>query len=144
MERDKLLAAASQRPLNQEELLALNESLPGLDKTLGIRYTHIGPDKVRTALRVGPHLLQLVGLVNGGVYCAIGESAASVAAMVNTGGPVVGVNNSTDLISSVRTGVIEAETSVLQSGRRTQITVVDMTHEGKLVARTTLRTMSVG
>ena len=144
MNLQDLLATAAQRPLTQEELLSLNESIQGLDKTLGMRYTHISDGRVRSVLRVGPHLLQPVGLVNGGVYCAIGESTASVAAMVATGGPVVGVNNNTDLISSVRSGLIEAEARALQTGRRTQIWVVDMTNEGRLVARTTLRTMPVG
>lgn len=138
------LVTATQRPLTQDELLAVNEMNQGLDKTLGLRYTHISNGLVRSVLRVGPHLSQLVGLVNGGVYCSIAESTGSVASMVSVGRPVVGVNNSTDFIASVDSGVIEVTATPLQAGRRTQVWVVDMTNEGRLVARTTLRTLPVG
>ncbi len=144
MDLQDYLATATQRPLTQDELLAVNEANQGLDKTLGLRYTHVSNGLVRIALRVGPHLTQIVGLVNGGVYCAIAESTASVASMVSLGRPVVGVNNSTDFISSVDGGLIEATATPLQAGRRTQVWIVDMTHEGRLVARTTLRTLPVG
>lgn len=134
-------AADSPEGLNVAELASINDSLQGLDATLGIRYTHIASGKVTAELPVAEHLLQPVGLVNGGVYCSLAESVGSVAGMVIAGGPVAGINNNTDFISSVRAGVINAEATALQTGRRTQLWQIRMTHQGELVARTTLRTM---
>lgn len=134
-------AADSRDGLNATDLANINDELQGLDATLGIRYTHVASGKVTAELPVAQHLLQPVGLVNGGVYCALAESVGSLAGMVMAGGPVVGVNNNTDFISSVRAGVISAEATPLQTGRRTQLWQILMTHRGELVARTTLRTM---
>lgn len=143
MNIDDVIAQASSNPagLNDQELKELNESVAGLDAALGVRYTHVSTQKVRSVLHVASHHLQVAGLVNGGVYASIAESTGSVAGMVVAGGPVVGVNNNTDLISSVRAGVIEAEATPIQTGRTTQVWQILMTHREKLVARSTLRTM---
>lgn len=136
-----LLSAAAQNPLDQATLAELNESITGLDQALGIRYTHVAAGLVRTVLHVNAQHLQVAGLVNGGVYASIAESTGSVAGMVAAQKPVVGVNNSTDFISSVRAGVIEAEATPIQVGRRTQLWQIEIRHREKLVARSTLRTM---
>lgn len=143
MDMSSLMAIAHERALTADELAVMNNNDVGLSATLGVRWTHVSKDSVRCVLHVGSRHLQPAGLVNGGVYCSIGESAGSIAGMAAAGKPVVGVNNSTDFISSVRSGVIEAEATPLQLGRRTQLWVVEMTHKGKLMARTTLRTMVI-
>src|SRR5699024_3885747 len=68
----------------------------GFGGGIGLEYGEVGPDKVVTTVKVGPHLFQPFGLVHGGVYCAIAEEVASVAGAVWLGGEgrVVGVNNS--------------------------------------------------
>lgn len=138
-------AAASDEGLDAAGLEEFNAANAGLDATLGIRYTHLAPDRVTVELPVTEQLLQPAGLVNGGVYCALAESAGSLAGVLAAGGtPVVGVNNNTDFIAPVSSGVIVAEATPVQVGRRTQIWQVDMTHRGKLVARSTLRTMVTG
>ncbi len=135
-------AASSPAGLDAAELEELNAVNTGLDAALGIRYTHVAADRVTTELPVTEKLLQPAGLVSGGVYCSLAESTGSVAGMVAAGGaPVVGVNNSTDFIAPVRSGVIVAEATAVQTGRHTQLWQVLMTHRNKLVARTTLRTM---
>lgn len=141
MELFDYLGLAADKPMDQATLAHINESATGLDKALGTRYTHIENGLVRSVLHVNSQHLQLVGLVNGGVYAAMAESTGSVASMVAAQKPVVGVNNSTDFISSVRAGVIEAEATPIQVGRRTHLWLVEMRHREKLVARTTLRTM---
>ena len=143
MKLDEILTAAAHAPLGNTALQQINEATAGLDAALGIRYLHVAHGRVRTALHVASHHLQPAGLVNGGVYCALAESTASLAGMVVAGGPVVGVNNDTDFISAVKAGVIEAEATPIQLGRRTQLWQVEMRHRDKLVARATLRTMPV-
>lgn len=142
MDLQELTQAAAVDGLNATQLALLNDQLGGLEKNLGIRFTRLGPVGAEAQLPVAEHLLQPVGLVNGGAFSALGESVGSIAGLVAAGGhPVVGVNNSTDFIASVRAGVIEAVAEPVQLGGRTQLWQVTMTHEGRLVARTTLRTM---
>jgi 1,4-dihydroxy-2-naphthoyl-CoA hydrolase len=119
----------------------LNTANQGLDPHLGIRYTAITREQVAAELPVAEHLLQPAGLVNGGVFAALAESVGSLAGVIAAGAPVVGVNNSTDFIAGVSQGVIEATTAPIQTGRRTQLWEITMRNEGRLVARTTLRTM---
>ncbi|WP_293951755.1 PaaI family thioesterase [uncultured Corynebacterium sp.] len=140
-----LAKIAVERPLSTEELGMLNNGNFGLDRTLGLRYVDVGPDKVVSELRVTAKHLQPAGLVNGGVYCAIAESTASTAGIIfGRGKPVVGVNNNTDFIAAVKDGIIRAEATSIQRGGRTQVWQVLCTHNGELVARTTLRTMILG
>ena len=139
-----LLALAHERPLNHQELMLINENSIGYDATIGIRYTHISRGEVRATVRVTPSLLQPWGLVNGGVYCSIAESVGSIAGVVQAGEVVVGVNNNTDFIKSVTNGTIEAHATPIQAGRRSQIWNIELHHEGKLVALSKLRTMTLG
>lgn len=142
MTMEEILACAADRALSSEELASLNEANSGLDRTLGLRYTTIEPGRVVAELHVASKHLQPAGLVNGGVYASLAESTASLAGMVSARGrAVVGVNNNTDFISSVRSGVITAEATAIQLGGRTQVWQVLCTHRGELMSRTTLRTM---
>ncbi|APT94980.1 thioesterase [Corynebacterium stationis] len=141
---DELLKAAHERPLNSQELLMINENTIGLDAVLGLRYTHISRGEVRAMVRVNPTLLQPWGLVNGGVFSSIAESVGSLAGVVMAGEVVVGVNNNTDFIKSVTQGIIEARATPIQAGRRSQIWNIELHHEGKLVALSKLRTMTLG
>lgn len=133
--------AGSGKALNQEQLDTLNDNNVGLDKLFGLRYTQVADGRVRARLEVGPQHLQPAGLVNGGVFSAMAESVGSLAGVIAAGAPAVGVNNTTDFIDSVRGGVIEAKATPVQLGGRTQLWEILMTNEGRLVARSTLRTM---
>lgn len=137
------LLRAAKEPINQQTLDQFNEAAQGIDGLLGLRYTHVSNGLVRSELPVKPHLFQPAGMVNGGVFASMAESAGSIASMVAAGAPVVGVNNSTDFIGAVRSGTIQAEATPIQIGRRTHLWQIEMTREGKLVARTVLRTMPV-
>lgn len=141
---DELLKTAHERALNSNELALINDNLIGFDAQLGLRYTHITRGEVRAMVRVSPSLLQPWGLVNGGVYCSIAESVGSIAGVVQAGEVVVGVNNNTDFIKPVTTGIIEAHATPIQTGRRSQIWNIELTHQGKLVALSKLRTMTLG
>jgi len=127
--------------LDAAQLERLNARADGLSAHLGIRYTELADARARAELPVGGHLLQPVGLVNGGAFCALAESVGSLAGIAAAGAPVVGVNNDTDFISSVREGVIEATATPIQLGRSTQLWEILMHNNGRLVARSTLRTM---
>lgn len=135
------LELAAQRPLQQEELAQVNDSVPGPDAALGIRYTHIAKGEVRSQIRVNSSHFQPWGVVNGGVYCLLAESAASLGGVIAAGAPAVGVNNDTNFIKSVSSGVIEATATPVQLGGRTHLWRVDMHVDGTLVATSQVRLM---
>jgi 1,4-dihydroxy-2-naphthoyl-CoA hydrolase len=118
------------------------------DAELGLRFTELGPDRARAQLEVKPKLLQPMGLVHGGVYCSIIESMASVAAFTwfnsdsgpGTGGNVVGVNNNTDFLRSIGSGMVYGVAEPIHRGRRQQLWLVTITDDkDRVVARGEVR-----
>jgi 1,4-dihydroxy-2-naphthoyl-CoA hydrolase len=115
------------------------------DKELGLAFTEISPDRTRAQLDVVPKLQQPMGIVHGGVYCSIVESLASVAAYTwlnanGGGGSVVGVNNNTDFLRAIGSGMIYGTAIPIHRGRRQQlwqVTIVDS--DDRLVARGQVR-----
>ena len=116
------------------------------DAELGLRFIELTPDGARAQLEVTPKLLQPMGLVHGGVYCSMIESMASVAAYTwlnspeNGGGNVVGVNNNTDFLRSIGSGMVYGSAEPIHRGRRQQLWLVTITDPGdRTVARGQVR-----
>jgi 1,4-dihydroxy-2-naphthoyl-CoA hydrolase len=114
------------------------------DNELGLVFTELNPDGARAQLEVQPKLLQPMGIVHGGVYCAMVESMASVAAwtwiQANGGGAVVGVNNNTDFLRAIGTGTVYGAATPVHRGRRQQLWLVTITDvDDRLVARGQVR-----
>ncbi|BBX61543.1 esterase [Mycobacterium saskatchewanense] len=115
------------------------------DTELGLRFTEVTPDGARAELEVQPKLLQPMGLVHGGVYCSMVESMASVSAYTwlnahGGGGNVVGVNNNTDFLRSIGSGMVYGATEPIHRGRRQQLWLVTITDDkDRLVARGQVR-----
>lgn len=88
------------------------------------------------------------GVVHGGVYATIIESAASVAAsaaVVDRGQFAVGVNNSTDFLRSTTGCRAAVAAEPLQQGRTQQLwlVVITDTGSGKVLARGQVRLQNV-
>ena len=88
------------------------------------------------------------GVVHGGVYCTVVESAASIgasAAVADRGQFAVGVNNSTDFLRPVQTGRVDVVAEPIQQGRTLQLWLVTLTRadDGKTVARGQVRLQNV-
>ncbi|ORX16275.1 PaaI family thioesterase [Mycobacterium szulgai] len=114
------------------------------DTQLGLQFTELSPDGARAQLEVKPNLLQPMGLVHGGVYCSMIESMASVAAFTwlaaNGGGEVVGVNNNTDFLRSISSGMVYGRAEPVHRGRRQQLWLVTITDDDdRVVARGQVR-----
>lgn len=122
---------------------AMNEADRGyFTDFIGLRYTEITPDRVRAEWSVTPNLHQPAGIQNGGVYCTVVETLASVAGGVWFGerGTVVGVNNNTDFLRAVREGLLRGEATPIHRGRSQQLWVVVITDEqDRVVARGQVR-----
>ena len=95
----------------------------GFDEHIGLKIIAVGPDGGRAQLQITDKLLQPWGIVHGGVYCAIIESLASISGHVwlsqHGGGTVVGVNNNTDFLRAVGSGLVHAESTPLHRGQLT-------------------------
>lgn len=119
-------------------------SCNGLDKLIGIDLVEATPERAVSITSVRPELHQAFGVVHGGVYAAIVESLASIAANVWLGldGEIraVGVSNQTDFIRAVREGSLRAEATPLQRGRMLQVWQVAVTDDqGRLCAHGKVR-----
>jgi uncharacterized protein (TIGR00369 family) len=114
------------------------------DTELGLRFTKLTADGARAQLEVTPKLLQPMGLVHGGVYCSMVESMASAAAFTwlatRGGGNVVGVNNNTDFLRSINSGMVYGTAEPIHRGRRQQLWLVTITDStDRMVARGQVR-----
>jgi 1,4-dihydroxy-2-naphthoyl-CoA hydrolase len=127
-----------------DAILPQNFTAP-FDNELGLRFTELSPDGARAELEVHPKLLQPMGLVHGGVYCSMIESMASVSAYTwlnarGDGGNVVGVNNNTDFLRSIGSGMVYGAAEPIHRGRRQQLWLVTITDaEARVVARGQVR-----
>lgn len=116
----------------------------GFDNEIGLTYLELTPDGVRARLQIHDRLLQIAGIVHGGVYCSIIESVASVSGGIwlaeHGGGIVVGVNNNTDFLRAISSGTVTAESTPIHRGRRQQLWLVTITDDNdRVVARGQVR-----
>ncbi|WP_165165209.1 PaaI family thioesterase [Corynebacterium qintianiae] len=128
-------------PLSDEELAGVNSTNRGLAETLGIRISYVDGERTEGYVDVTPDHHQITGIANGGLYCAIGETLGSIAAVAASGAVAVGMNNNTDLLGSVAEGRIDAVALPVHVGKSTHLWRVEMYHEAKLVATTNLKLM---
>jgi 1,4-dihydroxy-2-naphthoyl-CoA hydrolase len=114
----------------------------GFIKLVGVRVAEASGDRVVLTCPVTPDLHQPFGLVHGGVYATLAETAASVGGSLWFGdqGKVVGVSNHTDFLRAVRRGELRAEATPLSRGRTTQLWQVEIADEqGRLIAHAKVR-----
>ncbi len=137
----------------QDEVVS---ELPGADLTAasafvaasGFRTTEVSGTRVTGHVELGPDQHTPWGVVHGGVYCTIVESAASIGASVAVaahGQFAVGVNNNTDFIRAMTAGRVDVVAEPIQQGRTQQLWQVLITRaeDGKLVARGQVRLQNV-
>ncbi|MBV9293574.1 MAG: PaaI family thioesterase [Frankiales bacterium] len=113
---------------------------------LGIELVEATADRVVYTCPVAEHLLQPYGIVHGGVYCSIVETAASVAGAIWFGdrGHVVGVSNNTNFIRAHREGTLTATATPLQRGRTQQLWQVEIVDgQQRLIAHGQVRLANI-
>jgi uncharacterized protein (TIGR00369 family) len=128
-----------------EAIDVANVPVAPFNELLGMTVDHLDPERVVVTLPVKPELLQPFGIVHGGVYCAMVETAVSYGAVVAAeGAQMVGVSNHTDFLRATRDGVLHGEARRLQMGRTTQLWEVSITDDKeRLVAHGRVRLMKV-
>jgi uncharacterized protein (TIGR00369 family) len=112
---------------------------------MGLVIESATPGRVTATLVVDPEKhMQPVGLVHGGVFASIGETLASMGAVIDAmaaGKNAAGMENHTSFIRSVSGAArLTAVAEALHRGRTTQSWEVRITdEEGRLVARSYVR-----
>jgi 1,4-dihydroxy-2-naphthoyl-CoA hydrolase len=114
----------------------------------GFEVTEISGAKVTGYVDLGPDQHTPWGVVHGGVYCTVIESAASIgasAAVLDRGQFAVGVNNQTDFLRPMSTGRVDVLAEPVQQGRTLQLWLVTLTRadDGKPIARGQVRLQNV-
>ncbi len=120
---------------------------PAFVSAMGLTDTEVSGTRVTGRAELGPQHHTPWGVVHGGVYCAIVETAASIGAsraVQEQGMFSVGVNNSTDFIRSMTAGRVDVVAEPVQQGRTQQLWQVSLTREdGKLVAQGRVRLQNI-
>jgi uncharacterized protein (TIGR00369 family) len=123
----------------------------GLDAVLGVQWDEMSPTRVRARLVIDERHLQPYGIVHGGVYATVAESAASVgaamsAATFDPANGAVGLENHTTFLRAVGAGTeVTIEATPLHAGRRTQAWQVSIREasSGRELATSRVRLMVV-
>jgi 1,4-dihydroxy-2-naphthoyl-CoA hydrolase len=113
----------------------------------GLAVTEVTGTRVTGYVALGPQHHTPWGVVHGGVYASVIESAASVgasAAVADRGQFAVGVNNSTDFLRPMSDGRLDVLAEPVQQGKTLQLWLVTLVREdGKIVARGQVRLQNV-
>jgi 1,4-dihydroxy-2-naphthoyl-CoA hydrolase len=116
-------------------------------RILGLRFEEMGLTRVVASFETGPDHHQPWGLVHGGVFTAVIETAATTGAFYavkDRAQLAVGVNNMTDFLRPYRQGRLKAVAEPLQQGKTQQLWQVLVTREdGKTVARGQVRLQNI-
>ena len=113
---------------------------------VGMTLVEADGDKVVLTCVIRPELHQPYGILHGGVYCSIVETAASLGAALWLGdrGYVVGVANTTNFIRATREGTLTATATPLQRGRTQQLWQVEiLDDQGRLAAHGQVRLANI-
>jgi 1,4-dihydroxy-2-naphthoyl-CoA hydrolase len=110
--------------------------------------TEADGSRVTGHVDLGPDQHTPWGVVHGGLYCSVVESAASIGAslaVADRGQFSVGVNNNTDFVRPMTAGRLDVVAEPIQQGRTLQLWQVVLTRseDGKLVARGQVRLQNV-
>ena len=114
----------------------------------GLELTEVTGTRVAGSIDLGPQHHTPWGVVHGGVYCTVVESAASIGAstaVVERGQFSVGVSNQTDFLRPMTAGRLDVVAEPVQQGKTLQLWLVTLTRadDGKIVARGQVRLQNV-
>lgn len=102
----------------------MNGLIAGYNRAMELHFQCATTEEVVAELPIGPQHLQPYGLVHGGVYCGMVETACSTGAALNAlqnGQSTVGLDNNTSFLRAVRRGTLTVRAVPLARGRRTHV-----------------------
>ena len=128
-----------------KEVIKAKNFLPDtFDHLIGHSIVEIKENYVETKLKINKSHLQPFGLVHGGIYSTMAESAISYAASINQEAMWAGVNNNTDFIASATEGTLILKAKPIKLGKRSQLWEAEIYNNEKLCSKTTVRLSNLG
>ena len=124
----------------------IHATAAGWIQALGLELAEVTADSVVAHWDIDARHLQPQGIVHGGVYASVVETCCSVGAATASppGKVVVGIENHTSFIRSVREGRLSARAAPLHAGRRAQLWECNISDAaGRLIATGRVRLMCV-
>ena len=126
-------------PPTKEELIAfMKERDPHtVLHVLGVRAVQTDAECSVVEVDVSERLFQHAGIVHGGVYVLLAESAASMAAALTVDVSrfrVAGQEISASHVRASTQGTLRAEARPIHKGRTSIVYTIDVTNDGKLVS----------
>ncbi len=118
-----------------------NDTFDGL---IGHKLVRLEENYVETKLEINESHLQPFGLVHGGVYSAMAESAISYGASINHKSIWAGINNNTDFIASATKGTLILKAKPIKLGKRSQLWEAEIFNDDTLCAKSTVRMSNLG
>lgn len=104
-----------------------------LEGVLGIEWLELTAEHGRARFTVSDQLRQPMGIVHGGVYCAVAESLASIAtarAVWEEGGFAMGMSNQASFLRPVVEGVVEVTARRRHAGEREWLWEIEFRDSG--------------
>ena len=114
------------------------------DDLIGHKLIKLEENYVETYLEINDSHRQPFGLVHGGVYSAMAESAISYGASINQKSIWAGVNNNTDFIASATDGILVLKAKPIKLGKRSQLWEAEIFNKKILCAKSTVRMTNLG
>jgi uncharacterized protein (TIGR00369 family) len=96
----------------------------GFSKLIGIEFLESGAERARGRVEVTDGLLQIYGIVHGGVYAALAETICSWAtaeAVADDGMAAIGQSNQASFLRPIASGHVNADAVAKHRGRTTWI-----------------------
>jgi 1,4-dihydroxy-2-naphthoyl-CoA hydrolase len=115
-----------------------------------ISFTEVGEDFLKATLRLGPHLMQPLGTLHGGVSCVLAETVGTAAAYHCVDAKIytcVGLDINTNHLKTVKEGVLTATATPYHVGKSTQVWAIEIRDEGAQlisISRLTVANIRVG
>ncbi len=105
-----------------------------------LRISDIEQDHVIVKLDAGPDELNIYGMVHGGVYFTLADTAAGVCALTN-GEDVVTLDSSMNFVHAGKPGTLTAHARTVHAGKTTGVYQVEIFDEDNVLLATALFTM---
>ena len=128
------------------DLVALNERLTGtLPGLLGIRFVEASRDRLVAELAIRDELRTVGGALHGGTLMALADTTGAVATVLNLppGAGTTTLESKTNFVAAGRAGVVRAEATPLQRGKRTMVWQTRISDEAGRLLSLTIQTQMV-
>jgi 1,4-dihydroxy-2-naphthoyl-CoA hydrolase len=123
---------------------ALHALVP-MAATLGLRVAEAAPDRVRLELDWREELCTAGGVLHGGAVMALADTACALCAYLHlpAGATTTTVESKTNLLASVRGGVLAATATPLHAGPTVIVVETELRRDDGRLAAKTIQTQAV-